>query len=249
MKKKIFQSKSILVFAICTTPLLAALPAFAADTPNSSSCYPISLRVNPQALPSNSFIQIIDPPSDSNGDGWFETVLKIKNVNNPAVAHAPRKVKFLITYTDTPFGLTVNIGDSETNDGFSGDGATQSNDAEIQIGNLPDPFFSDTFPNLFVYGRDGTVEKLGQAQLEQVYDVASKNATTVLTVSNQGLDYVHNDTVSGAIRSSQLFALNGQPDTEGPVNYDIYAAFNRSIGSAFRSGKGVAQVQVCLLDK
>lgn len=43
-----------------------------------------------------------------------------------------------------------------------------------------------------------------------------------------------------------MFALAGQPDSEGLVNYDIFAAFNRVIADPFRLGSGAASVTVTL---
>ena len=52
---------------------------------------------------------------------------------------------------------------------------------------------------------------------------------------------------SGELQSDHLYCLDGQPDSEGPVNYDVYAAFNRTIGAAWRNGSGVTKVTVILL--
>ena len=48
------------------------------------------------------------------------------------------------------------------------------------------------------------------------------------------------------MNSPYLFALAGQPDSEGPVNYDIDAAFNKVIAGDYRFGTGVGQVTVTL---
>ena len=69
-----------------------------------------------------------------------------------------------------------------------------------------------------------------------------------LTVSNERIRYKSQHfPISGEIRSPWLYALNGQPDTEGPVNYDIFASFNRVIAGNYRSGSGVGEVKVCLI--
>jgi hypothetical protein len=52
---------------------------------------------------------------------------------------------------------------------------------------------------------------------------------------------------SGTLSSIHLFALNGQADFEGPVNHDIYAAFNRVISDTSRVGTGVGSVTIDLL--
>jgi hypothetical protein len=137
-----------------------------------------------------------------------------------------------VTYNAAPTGFTVNIGDSSTNDGGGGDGATQSNDAEMMIQGQ----------QLSVFGRDGTptyplytVPNMGIGAGAVVnFEVADRNLCWRL------LTYT-------CLNSEWLYALNGQPDTEGPVNYDIYAAFNRVItGRTDRNGTGVSSVSVFL---
>jgi hypothetical protein len=51
----------------------------------------------------------------------------------------------------------------------------------------------------------------------------------------------------GELQSEHLFALGGQPDSEGPVNYEIFAGFNRTIYKASRSGHGLGYVRIFLL--
>ncbi len=46
-------------------------------------------------------------------------------------------------------------------------------------------------------------------------------------------------TQADSLSSPYLFALAGQSDTEGSVNFDIYASFNRVISGAYRSGIGL----------
>ena len=69
-----------------------------------------------------------------------------------------------------------------------------------------------------------------------------------LTISNEFIAWDNGAGVSGSESSSFLFALDGQSDSEGPVNYDIFAAFNRAVASASRIGSGVGEVTVCLRD-
>ena len=75
-----------------------------------------------------------------------------------------------------------------------------------------------------------------------------KDETVALTVSNERVHYRSQHVpISGGIGSPWLYALDGQPDTEGPVNYDIFASFNRVIAGNYRSGSGVGEVKVCLV--
>jgi len=74
-----------------------------------------------------------------------------------------------------------------------------------------------------------------------LYDIVSQGDTIPIEVSNYYLGWG-----GGELRSQYLYALDGQPDSEGPVNYDIYAAFNRTIYSAGRDGSGVTEVILTL---
>jgi hypothetical protein len=151
------------------------------------------------------------------------------------------KAVFNVSYGKTPTGsgvsCTVNIGDSQTNDGGSGDSGTQSNDAEIGICNnltgLP-------IGTLVVWGKDGTA--IPAILTVPGYASAGLGKTVSFTIGNNLFGFDGN-----SVTSSQLFALNGQSDTEGTVNYDIYASFNRVINSTSRNGSGVSSIMIHLL--
>jgi hypothetical protein len=133
------------------------------------------------------------------------------------------------TYNQTPSAYTVNIGDSATNDGGGGDGGTQSNDAEMMIQGQV----------MSVFGRDGTAT----APLLTVPNAALGNGSTAsFEVGDKKLCW--NFGAYTCATSDRLYALNGEPDTEGLVNYDIYASFNRVIGRTDRNGTGVSSVTV-----
>ena len=106
---------------------------------------------------------------------------------------------------------------------------TQSNDAEMQILNT----------SLNVYGNDPT--PVAVKNILNVNNVVGAGSRILLDVRNNFLGFG-----SGDLRSVNLYALAGQPDTEGPVNYDVYAAFNRVIQNNARSGTGVTQVTITL---
>ena len=193
--------------------------------------YSVDLQNPSFELSPNPFISFKDTPNDSNQDGWLETVLNI----NLDPANGFDVAKFLVEYDDTPQGWTVNIGDSITNNGFDGDGSTQYNDAEMQILNT----------QLTVYGNDKANE-LGIEPLKQVNNFVTEDSTVTLEVRNEYFRWDNNSGISDSLNSPYLYALNGQPDTQGPVNYDIYAGFNRVISSSSRNGSGVSKVTVCL---
>lgn len=231
--------------------VMALLTSVSAAT--EKRCYAIDLKSNATPTLSTSFIEWVVPPEDSNNDGWFEAVLKIK-INDPSLSKSPKAAQFKIYYDGTPSGMTVDLGDSSTNDGFSGDFGTQSNDAEVQIGGRLDIGLGLDFNDLSVFAHDGYNElnrgeaNTNQAQLAQINNLVKQNETVILTVSNERIGY-RNDAISlsGHVQSPWLYALNGQSDTEGPVNYDIFASFNRAIAGNYRLGSGVGNVKVCLL--
>ncbi len=154
------------------------------------------------------------------------TVMKL--TLNPATTGFSRAT-FTVTYGAAPVGWTVNIGDSPTDNGFGGDAATFSNDAEMQI----------LGSTLSVYGNDATPTAV--RNMLNLTNVVALGSVITLDVKNTYLGFG-----TGELRSDRLYALAGQPDTEGPVNYDIFAAFNRTVGDFSRNGTGVTQVVVTL---
>ncbi len=199
--------------------------------------YTIDLRNGVPSPSPSPFIDFIVTPQDSNGDTWLETVLKI-NLNDPNLDNPFDVAEFQVKYDGTPTNWTVNIGDSATNNGFAGDGGTQSNDAEVQI-------LGDT---LAAYSND----TIGPPQVNRILvnrpGFASSDSTVNFEVSDDFLGWDNNSDTSGNLNSRFLYALNGQPDTEGPVNYDIFAAFNRVIANNSRIGSGVGKVTIRLRD-
>jgi hypothetical protein len=147
---------------------------------------------------------------------------------NPATTGFSRAT-FAVTYGAAPVGWTVNIGDSPSDNGFGGDAANFSNDAEMQV----------LGTTLSVYGNDATPAAV--RNMLNLYNMVALSSVLNLDVRNNYLGFG-----TGEIRSDRLYALAGQPDTEGPVNYDIFAAFNRTVGDGSRNGTGVTQVVVTL---
>lgn len=202
--------------------------------------YTIDLRNNVSSLPPSPFLSFVTPPEDFNHDGWLETVLKINL--GPASSNPYDVAEFEVQYDGVPTGITVNIGDSSTNNGFGGDGATQSNDAELNIGGVIGS--SNIYNDLFIWAHDGAPSP----QLELIPDLVSQGSTVNLTVQDEFLAWNNNSGISGSLDSPYLYSLNGQADTEGPVNYDIFAAFNRVIAGNYRYGSGVGEATIRLRD-
>ncbi len=139
-----------------------------------------------------------------------------------------RKARFTLTYGERPEGWTLNIADSSTCNGYGGDGGTQSNDAEVQI----------VGRDLSVWGND---QMIGQPT-HKLYDLRDFASGTVVVEVSDG------SVLAGKAfwQHPALFALAGQPDKEGPVNYDLYAGFNQVV-SGGRTGSGLNGVLVELL--
>ncbi len=188
----------------------------------------INLNANTHTCGSVSAISFVAAPSD------HRAVAKISLP--PSSGYSG--VIFYVTYSGTPTNWTVNIGDSQSNNGWAGDGGTQSNDAEMQIkGN-----------SLAVYGNDYTPPANttdGVRHLQSVNNFVEAGDTAVFEVRNASLKWLSPS--MGGLNSSDLYALNGQADAEGPVNYDIYAGFNRVIGTKYRNGSGAGYVHIELL--
>ncbi|MEH0879093.1 hypothetical protein V6M80_12260, partial [Enterococcus faecium] len=122
-----------------------------------------------------------------------------------------------------------NIGDSQSNNGYAGDGGNQANDAEVHaVGKA-----------IYFYGRD----KSYGVSYGLIYTRANFLVNTVtLTISN-GLITAENGSGFIYIDSDKMFALNGQSDFEGPVNYDLYFGFNRVVASG-RYGSGLCSASI-----
>ena len=222
--------------------LLALLGAAAVQ----AKCYDINLKtgaIPPAPIPYTSFEVL---PVDFNSDGYYEVVLKV-TVASPANGGVPRKVYFKVTYDEAPYGMTVNVGDSATNNGGSGDSGTQSNDAELTIGN-PVGEDEEVFDDLQIFGQDGTLEARGSALIGSAPNVVKDNETIQITVGPKtAFSYANTKfPISNTLKSVWMYALQGEADSQGPVNYDIYAAFNRVIDTNARWGSGVSKVSVCL---
>jgi hypothetical protein len=131
----------------------------------------------------------------------------------------------------------LNIGDSATNDGWGGDGSTQSNDCELQVLNS----------QVSVYASDyGTSQQLYTAG--GYHTSASSNVR--YEISNNTIKLWRNfDTATTVtVSNNNLFALDGRADASGAVDYTIYAGFNRTINNASRNGSGINDIYVYLQD-
>ncbi|MGM0601256.1 MAG: hypothetical protein ACQETH_15710 [Candidatus Rifleibacteriota bacterium] len=132
-------------------------------------------------------------------------------------------------------GHILNIGDSSTNNGFAGDGATQSRDSEVQI----------VDGNLAIYA-DDHCPVAEEKKLVTIKDFAKPGAVITIEISNNTVSWQSNNGEIESIESPYLFSLAGQSDKEGPVNYDIFVALNRVISGSYRSGTGISKARIKL---
>jgi hypothetical protein len=189
----------------------------------SNECL-IDLENNTHTCQNLSAITFVSPPNN------HQSLAKI--TLDPSYGYT--KVIFDVTYSTQPIGWTVNIGDSPSNNGFGGDAGDTWNSAEMQILNS----------RMSIYSLN-----LGPANapnLLNVDNLVNQGDTISLEVSNHRLAWSSPNTTD-KLESPQLYVLDGTPDTlRNQVDYDIYAAFNRVIGSS-ASGSGVSTVHIKLV--
>lgn len=182
------------------------------------------------ALPSSCTINLVTNTSNCAGvPGISVIALSSGQVLVKLTIATGNTAHISATYNATPTGFNVDIGDSSTDNGGGGDSGTQSNDAETQIDGTV----------LSVFGHDGTVTS---PVLTVPTTSLGNGSTASFEVSDQKICW--NFGTFTCATSSALYALNGETDSEGPVNYDIYAAFNRVVDGTYRSGTGVSSVTV-----
>ena len=201
------------------------------NRPSHLSPYQIDLKTGIVAGQSNSFISLVNTPADSNTDSWLEAVVKIKFDGNI------KKAKFIVEYDKTPSGWTVNLGDSQSNDGYGGDAGNQSFDAEMQIAN----------GNMAVFGNDDNTPPGGELAQGKVPKFVNKSSRVELEVSNEQLTWDNKSGLKNSLNSPYLYALNDRFDATGQINSEVYAGFNRVIsGRADRIGSGASKVTILL---
>ncbi|CAL1525900.1 unnamed protein product [Lymnaea stagnalis] len=137
---------------------------------------------------------------------------------------------------ENPTGWTFNLGDSSTNNGYAGDSSSQSRDAEVH-GNTN---------SLLGYLSDNG----GSGQAFNIPNLYSNHLT--LLVGDEILVWTadQDPTKTNFFSSPGWYALNGQPDYEGPVNYDLYLGINKVISGGNyngRVGSGLCRVGIKFL--
>ncbi len=185
-------------------------------------------------------LSVLSEPFDSNGDGWSEACIKVNLKPKPGYN---RKNGILVTtkYQGTPSGWSFNVGDSLTNNGWGGDASTQSNDSEAQM-------LNDT---LTVFANDNGPSNV----VSQVSFPWLTNTKVCYEIRNQLISWSQSGSNLKGFSSTpnptqMLFALAGQNDLEGPINYDVFICGNRVVDGGYftsRLGKGLRRIQIQLV--
>jgi len=218
-----FRAALLVMFVIC-----GAFFSFA----YAEECV-IDLNNNTHTCQSISAINFISQPVNN------QAVVRISF--DPAL-YKHTKAVFEVSYDKQPSAWTVNIGDSKSNNGNGGDGGDTSNAAEMQILDTDMSVYSNTLPGYETQVLDGSL------LLHTESNVISQGKSISLEVSNERLHWT-SPSGGGEVFSKYLYTLKGQNTVYGPVDYDIYAAFNRVIGTDRRSGSGVNSVRIRLVQE
>ncbi len=157
----------------------------------------------------------------------------------PSGYAAKTKVLLSCYYSTNPTGWLLNIGDSITNNGYAGDSGTQSNDAEAEV------VVGST--NTYLHALANDYGGSSYLTNEAGHIPLTGNRNVRYEISNNKLKYWKNFETSSTVtvQSPYLYALAGQSDSTGPVNYKIYIGINRVIhGPGSRVGTGLENIYI-----
>jgi hypothetical protein len=158
------------------------------------------------------------PVSNSCATGnWWKGFVKVDLTPLPP-NNLPRSAFFTVEYEGTPWGWTVDIGDSPTDNGYGGNDGTSEKAAEVQVAGQLLSVYDD---NTGVYGQ---VDNL----LSQPLSLT--NSSLKFGVADQILAVGQPRTILQTPVTKHLFTLPDAPDPGGP--YSIYAGFNHVVKQA-----------------
>ncbi len=237
----------VIAAAISASPILAGHCEIApAGTCNT--CY-IDLDAAVTNCPADMLSSI------SFGPGSSQAVMQIAPLDGTAFPVPWTRAIFEIFYNAVPVAgeWTVNIGDSRSNNGFGGDGTHQSRDSELQIVAEDLSVWSDDHLNAGASCPTCSPAPATKKALELCHFVGAPSTSVKLEITDNQLRWNGEPSTcekDGTLRSQFIYSLGGQPDFEGPVNSDIFAAFNRTIQfHSNRTGKSVSYVELTLCDQ
>ncbi|MEM7356925.1 MAG: hypothetical protein AAF657_39290 [Acidobacteriota bacterium] len=184
-------------------------------------------------LSGNQAVVQVAPLDGSSPFGWRRAIFDIQYQSQPV-----------------PGEWTVNIGDSRSNNGYGGDGTHQSRDSELQIVAEDLTVWADDHVNTGASCPTCVPAGHTKKTLELCDLIDDPEKTLSLEVTNNQMRWNAEPGKcdrDGTLRSPFIYSLDGQADFEGPVNGDIFAAFNRTIQfHPNRVGKAVAMVEMTL---
>ncbi|KAL3884575.1 hypothetical protein ACJMK2_024707 [Sinanodonta woodiana] len=214
-------------------------------TPPTDCCIREQLRISlkhvPVALGMIPHVSVMEQTIGNNRSGCDATILLNatfqKNVlgNCQSCTNVPKcgrkMLRIDLEMAPIKTGFSFHVGDSRKNNGYKGDASTQENDAELYfLGYQHLLYRSDKCLNTSL-NRTGLLR-------DGVTSVTIFIGNEFIRVSNN-LGYVYE------LCSKCLFALNGQSDSQGPVNEDIFIGLNRIIdSSSYRDGTGVCSAVI-----
>jgi hypothetical protein len=201
-------------------PISPAPPAPPATT---TVPWVLDLVTGASSTPKPAAITITTPPTALTGAyaGWMRAGLKIN------LGDKYKQVNFVVEYEGTPEGYSLNIGDSPTNDGWSGDAGSASC-AELQVG----------AQTLRVYGK---AYAPGHCHTYGTQNYVLQDGSLKVVVRDKfvsvGQPYM-------PMQDEELYQL---PDVGRPDGFNIYAAFNSVVTQrSDRFGKGLRRVMITL---
>ena len=156
---------------------------------------------------------------------WYKTVIRVD------LPPGCQRVVVWLDYVGTPAGWTLNIGDSETNNGYGGDSGSlpAGQNAEVQVlGELLTVYNAADNPQ--------DVETLLQQHL------ALTEGALRFTVSDQRLTIGQPTTILETPDLERLFFLPSNPTPA--ENRVFWVGLNRTIASTDRDGCGVSKALV-----
>lgn len=177
---------------------------------------------------------IVSPYEPNGGIDWANSraVMKIEMANHQAL-------EMKIEVNNPGGDWLLNIGNSPSNNGAGGDGRDFSNDSELDI-------TGDGDWKLSVYGNDYSIGAGIPRPLLRVQDFLGANAVNIVRVKIGDKRLWIKSEPSGneaVLLDNEYISRLGASDSEcNCVDYQYYAAFNRTIGDSRRTGNGVTKV-------
>lgn len=181
---------------------------------------------------------IVWPYEPNGGINWAlsQAVMKINMANHQAL-------EMKIEVQNPGGDWLLNIGNSPSNNGAGGDGGDFSNDSEIDI-------TKDTEWKLRVYGNDystgaGIPRPLlvtNEFITREFIDSGKETIRVKIGDERLWIKSEVRGNEAALFENEYIFRLGATDDECGGVDYQYYVAFNRTIGSPWRTGTGVTKV-------